>query len=154
LPAPAAGLNHCAAILDLRFKDGEDAFPTLRERIENPVQRWGLENYGVLPYCWSHWTEFFPSLCQLEEEYKGRLQGLKMKYGLKVHNMERGRARVEKWESLVETMSRGEKNEVSLKAVPASEGVEVVEIVEGILDNRKAIHVVNVLNRGAIETSS
>ena len=151
LPAPAAGLNHCAAILDLRFKDGEDAFPMLRERIENPVQRWGLENYGVLPYCWSHWTEFFPSLCQLEEEYKGRLQGLKMKYGLKVHNMERGRARVKKWESLVETMSRGEKNEVSLKAVPASEGVEVVEIIEGILDNRKAIHVVNVLNRGAIE---
>lgn len=85
LPAPAAGLNHCAAILELRLKDGTDAFALPRERVKNPVQRWGLENYGVLPYCWSHWTEFFPSLCRLDGEYKGRLQGLRMKYGMRSH---------------------------------------------------------------------
>ncbi|MFQ6095417.1 MAG: hypothetical protein ACE5NN_04675 [Candidatus Bathyarchaeia archaeon] len=151
LPAPAGGLNHCAAILDLRFKGGKDAFPLLKERVKNPIQRWGLENYGILPYCWSHWTEFFPSLCRLDEEYTGRLQGLKMKYGIRVHSMEHERARAEKWERLAEEMSQGGGREVSLESLPKAEAVEVVEIIEAILENRKEIHVVNVLNRGAIE---
>ncbi|MDH5440470.1 MAG: hypothetical protein OEY31_07685 [Candidatus Bathyarchaeota archaeon] len=151
VPAPAGGLNHCAAILELRFKDGKDAFPLLKEKVKNPIQRWGLENYDVLPYCWSHWTEFFPSLCQLDEEYNGRLQGLKMKYGMKVHNMEHERTRAKKWEKLVEEMSQGRAREVSLASLPKAESVEVVEIIEAILENRNEIHVVNVPNKGAIE---
>ncbi len=151
LPAPAGGLNHCAAILDLRFTDGEDAFPLLKERVMNPVQRWGLESYEVLPYCWSHWIEFFPSLCRLDEEYQGRLQGLKMKYGIRVHDMEREKARAKKWETLVEDMSRGRGRGISLKALPEAEAVEVIQIMEGILENRNEIHVVNVPNKRAIE---
>jgi alpha-galactosidase/6-phospho-beta-glucosidase family protein len=141
LPAPAGGLNHCAAILDLRFRDGKDAFPLLKERVRNPVQRWGLGSYEVLPYCWSHWIEFFPSLCQLDEEYRGRLQGLKMKYGIRVHDMEREKARAKKWETLVEDMSRGSGRGISLKALPEAEAVEVIQIMEGILENRNEIHV-------------
>ena len=151
VPAPAGGLNHCAAILELRFKDGKDAFPLLKEKVKNPIQRWGLENYDVLPYCWSHWTEFFPSLCQLDEEYNGRLQGLKMKYGMKVHSMEHERTRVKKWEKLVKEISQGSAKEVSLASLPKAEAIEVVEIMEAILENRNEIHVVNVPNKGAIE---
>jgi len=150
LPAPAAGLNHCAAILDLRFKDGKDAFSLLKERVKNPIEKWGLENYGILPYCWSHWTEFFPSLCRLEDEYAGRLQGLNMKYGIRVHSMEHERARAKKWEMIAEEMSNRKRAEVSLGSLPEAEAVEVVEIIEAILENRNEVHVVNVLNDGAI----
>ena len=149
IPMPAGGINHCAAILEMRFKDGTDAFPIAKERIKNPVQKWALENYGILPYCWTHWTEFFPALCKLEEEYNGRLQGLKMKYGMHVHDMTRERERVKKWENLVEKMALGE-GEVSLDVLPRGESIEVVQIIESILENRNEIHVVNVPNNGAI----
>ena len=49
LPAPAGGLNHRAAILDLRLRDGRDALPLVEERMTQPVVKWGLENYDVLP---------------------------------------------------------------------------------------------------------
>ena len=55
--------------------------------------RWGLETYGVSPYCWSHVTEFFPAMSQLVQPYQGKLQGLEMRYGLHVHDMEHERAR-------------------------------------------------------------
>jgi len=151
LPAPAGGLNHCAGILELRLRDGRDAFPLIREHLPQLVIKWGLENYGILPYCWSHWTEFYPALCQLEEEYKGRLQGLRMKYGIVVHDMEHERARAQKWERLVEQWARGEGEEVSLDALPSAEAVEVVEIMEALIENRNEVYVVNVPNRGAIE---
>ena len=149
LPAPAGGINHCSAILELRFKDGADAFPLAREKVENPVQRHFLENYGVLPYCWSHWIEFFPTLCKLEEEYRGRLQGLRMKYGIHVHDMKRERERAKKWETLVKNMALG-KEEISLDVLPSGESIEVVQIIEAILENRNEIFVVNVPNDGAI----
>jgi len=151
LPAPAGGLNHCAGILELRLKDGRDAFPLIREHTTQPVIRWGLDNYGILPYCWSHWTEFYPSLCQLERRYQGRLQGLRMKYGLTVHDMEHERERVEKWERTVEGWARGKGEAVSLETLPSAEAVEVVEIMEALIENRNAVHVVNVPNEGAIE---
>jgi len=150
LPMPAGGINHCAAILEMRFKDGTDAFPIAKERIKNPVQKWALENYGILPYCWTHWTEFFPALCKLEEEYNGRLQGLKMKYGMHVHDMTRERERVKNWERLVEKIALGREEEISLDVLPKGESIEVVQIIEAILENRNEIHVVNVPNRGAI----
>ncbi len=151
LPAPAGGLNHCAAILSLHFKDGRDAFPLLREKVANPVVKWVLDTYGILPYCWSHWTEFFPFLCRLEEPYQGRLQGLKMKYNLTVHDMEHERQRVRRWEEVVERWARREGGEeVSLDVLPSAEAIEVVEIMEALIENRNETHVINMINRGAI----
>jgi len=158
-PAPAGGLNHCAAILELRLKDGRDAFPLIKEQVIHPVIKWGLENYGILLYSWVHWTEFYPALCRLEAEYRGRLQGLWMKYGLPVHDVEHERARVRQWEQLVEQSwppvcggsGGGEGKRVSLAELPADESVQVVELVEALVENRNEIHVVNLPNRGAIE---
>ncbi len=151
VPAPAAGLNHCAFILDVRLRDGRGAFPLMLEHVEQPVGRWGLETYGVLPYCWSHVTEFFPALSQLEEPYQGRLQGLAMKYGIHVHDMSRERERSERWERLVQAWTSGQEEEVSLDVLPSAEAIEVVEIMEALLTHGNAIHVVNVPNQGAVE---
>jgi len=156
LPAPAAGLNHCAAILRLRLKNGRDAMPLLKERVSEPVTKWGLETYGILPYCWSHWTEFFPSLCRLEEQYQGKLQGMKMRYDMKVFDMEDpecpgSRARGRKWEQVVESWISGEGGKrVSVDMLPSAESVQLVEIMEALLENRNEVHVVNVPNQGAI----
>jgi len=150
LPAPAGGLNHCAAILDLRLRDGRDVLPLVKKRMTQPVVRWGLENYGILPYCWSHWTEFYPPLCRLEEEYKGKLQGLKMRYDITVHDMEKERARARKWEQVAERLARGEEK-ISTDVLPKDESVQVVEIIEALVENRNEIHVVNVPNQGAID---
>jgi alpha-galactosidase len=150
VPAPAGGLNHCAAILDLRLKDGRDALPLIQERITHPVLKWGLETYGLLPYCWSHWMEFYPAMGRLVDEYQGRLQGLKMKYGTTVHDMERERARALKWERLVERLAQGEE-EISMDVLPKDESVQVVQLVEALIENRNEIHVVNLPNGGAID---
>jgi len=150
LPAPAGGLNHCAAILDLRLSDGRDVLPLVKKRMTQPVVRWGLENYGILPYCWSHWTEFYPPLCRLEEEYKGKLQGLKMRHDITVHDMEKERARARKWEQVAERLARGEED-ISTDVLPKDESVQVVEIIEALVENRNEIHVVNVPNQGAID---
>jgi alpha-galactosidase len=151
MPAPAAGLNHCAGILQLRLTDGRDAFPIIRERVTQPVVQWILEHYGILPYCWSHWTEFYPALTQLEEEYTGKLQGLRMKYGPVVHDIDHHRAQVQKWEDTVEQWARGEGEEVSLNVLPKAEAVEVVQLMEALVENRNEVHVVNIPNQGAID---
>jgi alpha-galactosidase len=151
LPAPAGGLNHCAFMLDVRLKDGRSAFPLILAHTALPILRWGLETYGVLPYCWSHVTEFFPVLSQLVEPYQGKLQGLEMQYGLHVHDMEHERARVHKWERLVAAWTGGQEREVSLNVLPSAEAIEVVEIMEALLTNRQTLFGLNVPNRGAIE---
>jgi alpha-galactosidase len=150
LPALAGGLNHCAAIVALRLKDGRDALSQIKERITQPVTKWGLETYGILPYCWSHWLEFYPSLCKLGEPYQGRLQGLKMKYDVAVHDMEEERARARKWEQVAERLTR-EEEALSLDVLPKDESVQVVHIIQALVENRNEIHVVNVPNQGAIE---
>lgn len=149
-PALAAGINHCAAILSLKLKDGRDALQLVKEKTSNPIEKLFLETYGVLPYCWSHWTEFFPFLCDLEEEYRGRLQGLKMKFGLRVHDMTEEQKRIAKWEQLVKDMITGVKD-VSLDVLPSGEAVQVVDIIEALLENKNEVYVVNTVNRGAIE---
>jgi alpha-galactosidase len=147
-PAPAAGLNHCAAILEVRLKDGSDALPLLAEKAEG-ITKWGLETYGVLPYCWGHWSEFFPQLSRLAEEYKGTLQGLRMTNGLIVERMDSERERATHWEQLAERLNAGEE-QLSLDALPEDEAIDVVAIIEAILGNTNAIHVVNVPNQGAL----
>jgi alpha-galactosidase len=150
LPPPAGGINHCAAILKLRFKDGRDAFPRVREEIDHPIIRWGLDMYGILPYAWPHWMEFFPSLCRLETEYTGRLQGLCMRYGHPVHDMEVESSRVTQWEELVSKWLSGEEN-ISLESIPMFEIVQVVEVMASMIEDRNEVHVLNVPNRGAID---
>jgi len=150
LPAPAAGINHCAFMLDARLTDGRSAFPLILDRIENQVQRWMLATYGVLPYCWSHVTEFFPMLSHLAEPYRGKLQGLEMLYGLHVHEMEHERSRMQHWEQLVRSWSSGENEHVSLDVLPKAEAIEVVEIIEALLTNRRTLFGLNVRNDGAI----
>ncbi len=150
LPAPAAGLNHCAFMLDVRLIDGSSALPAILAHTDSEVQRLMLETYGVLPYCWSHVTEFFPMLSHLAEPYQGKLQGLEMRFGLHVHDMEHERARMKRWEQLVESWSAGQGEQVSLDVLPKAEAIEVVEIIEALLTNRKTLFGLNVLNRGAI----
>ncbi len=150
LPAPVGGINHCAFMLDLRLFDGQSAFPMILERTKLPVVRWALSTYGVLPYCWSHVTEFFPAMSRLAEPYRDRLQGLEMLYGLHVHDMEHERARVAKWERLVEEWSEARGEPVSLSALPSAEAIEVVSVIESLLTNRPVLFGLNLPNRGAI----
>ncbi|MGQ9554717.1 MAG: family 4 glycosyl hydrolase [Anaerolineae bacterium] len=149
MPAPAGGLNHCAAVLELKLTDGRDALPLFAERAEQWIMKWGLETFGVLPYCWSHWSEFFPSLLHLEDKYEGKLQGLAMSYGLHVHDMDHERERSNRLEPLVDRLVKGEEA-ISLDVLPTAEAIEVVEIIEAMLENRNEIHVVNAPNEGAI----
>jgi alpha-galactosidase len=151
LPAPAAGINHCAFMLDVRLADGRSALPLILERAESPVIHWALSTYGVLPYCWSHVTEFFPAMSQLAEPYRGRLQGLEMLYGLHVHDMQHERARVAKWEQLVSDWGTGRGEPVSLNVLPSAEAIEVVSIIESLLTNQRELFGVNLPNHGAIE---
>ena len=105
----------------------------------------------MLPYCWSHFTEFFPASSQLVDPYEGKLQGLEMAYGLHVHDLDHERARVNKWERLVETWSSEGGSDVSLNVLPSAELVEVVKIIEALLTNGHDLFGVNVPNRGAID---
>ncbi|MGE5123267.1 MAG: hypothetical protein ACM3H7_02030 [Acidobacteriaceae bacterium] len=150
IPPPVGGINHCSGILEMRFKDGRDAFPVIRERTRHPLVRWGLETYGILPLVWPHWLEFFPALCRLRSEYKGRVQGLTMDYGMPIKDMTHELERVHKWEQLVASWVKGE-GEASLEAIPETEPVQVLDIIEAIIEDRKQVHVVNVKNHGAID---
>src|SRR5262249_19107694 len=117
-----------------------------------PIVEWVLNTYGVLPYCWSHWAEFYPQLMRLAEPYNGRAQGLTMEYGLRIHDMDHERARVQHWQNMAERWSRLEEtDEVSLQSLPEEEGIEVVAIIEAMVENRKALHIVNTVNHGSID---
>lgn len=150
IPPPVGGINHCSGILEMKYKSGRDAFPQIKERVRHPIVRWVLETYGILPLVWPHWIEFFPALCRLKSEYKGRVQGLTMDYGMPIKDMTQELARVRQWEDLVAKWVRGE-GEASLEAIPKTEPVQVLDIIEAIIENRKEVHVVNVLNHGAID---
>ena len=93
---------------------------------------------------------FFPALSQLDEPYNGRLQGLEMAYGLHVHDMERERARMQKWERLVEEWSSGAGANVSLDVLPSAEAIEVVSMIESLHTHTPQFFGVNVPNGGAI----
>jgi alpha-galactosidase/6-phospho-beta-glucosidase family protein len=86
----------------------------------------------------------------LEEEYKDGLQGLRMKFGLVVHDIAEEQKRVAKWERLVEDMAIGVRD-LSLDLLPSREAMLVVDIIEALLENKNEVYVVNTLNRSAIE---
>jgi alpha-galactosidase/6-phospho-beta-glucosidase family protein len=153
MPPVVAGLNHCASVVDLRLRDGSDALPLARERATNPVVKWVLDTYGVLPYCWSHWVEFYPQMQWLEEPLNGTAQGVRMRYGITTHDMANERARVQQWTDLAQQWTAPGAGPVALSDLPPGsedEGIEVIEIMESILDHRNEIHVVNAVNGGAI----
>ncbi|HEY6398453.1 MAG TPA: hypothetical protein VIX82_13470 [Solirubrobacteraceae bacterium] len=154
MPATVAGLNHCAAVTSLRLKDGRDGLALARERATEPIVRWVLDTYGVLPYCWLHWSEFFPQMQRLAEPYAGRAQGLAMRYGMRIHDLEEDRERVAKWAELARRWTAPDAGPVKLEDLPSSDeedGILVVDMIESIVENRGDVHLVNTVNGGAIE---
>ena len=153
MPPVVAGINHCAAVVALRLTDGTDAMPLVRERATEPVVRWALDRYGVLPYCWSHWVEFFPQMQRLEGAYTGTAQGVRMRYGITTHNMEYERARVRSLEELAASWTAPDAGRVTLADLPVGDedwGIEVIDMIEAIVGNGNRTMVVNAPNEGAI----
>lgn len=153
MPPLVGGINHCAGVTELRLRDGRDGLALARENATEPVVKFALETYGVLPYCWPHWTEFYPQMQRLEEPYVDRAQGMPMRYGITIHDMDKERARVSEVADLVAEWTAPGAGPVTLDDLPPGaeeEGIEVIEIMEAILANRSEVHVVNARNDGAI----
>jgi alpha-galactosidase len=153
MPPLVGGINHCAGVTELRLSDGRDGLELAREQATEPIVKFALENYGVLPYCWPHWTEFFPQMQRLDEEYEGRAQGLAMRYGITMHNMDEQRARYDELADLIAAWTAPGAAPVALADLPfgdEEEGIEVIQIIEAIVANRSEVHVVNARNDGAI----
>jgi alpha-galactosidase len=153
MPPVVAGINHCAGITELRLRDGRDGLALARHRAEEPVEKWALETYGVLPYCWTHWVEFHPQMQFEEEPYHGRAQALRVRYGMRTHDMDEERRRVEQFRRLAEEWTKPGAGPVTLADLPQGGedlGIDVIEIIEAIVGNRNQIHIVNAVNEGAI----
>lgn len=153
MPAVVAGINHCASVIELRLKDGRDGIALARERAEEPVIKWALDTYGVLPYCWQHWVEFHPQMQYADEPYDGRAQGLRVRYGIKTHDMDYERGRVKQFEDLAAAWTQPDAGAVTLDDLPPGdedEGIEVIQIMEAIVDNRNETHIINMVNGGTI----
>ena len=153
MPPVVAGINHCASVQELRLRDGTDAMPLVRERATEPVVKWVLDTYGVLPYCWSHWVEHYPQMQWLEAPYAGTAQGVRMRYDITTHDMAYEKARVAELEALAARWTAPEAGPVTLADLPVGDedwGIEVIDIMESIVENRNATFVVNAPNEGAI----
>jgi alpha-galactosidase len=154
LPPLVGGINHCAGIVELRARDGRDLLPEVRTRATEPVVRFALDAYGVFPYCWAHWVEFYPQLQRLEEPYAGRAQGLAMRYGRRIYDMEEQGRRASRWEELAaEWTQEGSPTEVSLAALPEGpedQGIEVVDLIDAIVQHQNRVFILNLPNGNAI----
>jgi alpha-galactosidase len=153
MPPIVGGINHCAAVTELRLKDGTDALALAREHATDPIVKWVLDTYGVLPYCWSHWVEFHVQMQDLTEEYRGVAQGLEMRYGLHIFRMEDQLRRAREWEELAQRWTAPDAGPVSLADLPFGHqdaGIEVMGVMEAIALNRNEVYIVNTVNRGAI----
>ncbi len=152
LPLEVGGINHCTGIFSLRLADGRDAIPLVRERTEDEITRWAIDTFGVIPYCWAHWVEFFPQLQRLEEPYAGRAQGLAMRYGRRIYDMDSQLERIRTWDELASAWSAasGPRHLSDLPHGPEDEGIVVAEVMQSVIDDRKDLFVVNVMNRGLI----
>lgn len=152
VPMRVGGINHCTGILSMQLRDGRDAVALVRERDPSEVVAWAIDTFGVVPYCWNHWVEFFPQLQRLEEPYAGRAQGLAMRYGRRIYDMEHQRARMRGWEEVAAAWAaeQGAHRLADLPHGPEDEGIVVVEVMESILSDLGAHFVVNVVNRGGL----
>jgi len=148
LPLEVGGINHCTGIMDLRLKDGRNAIPLIRERTQDELVAWAIDTFGVVPYCWAHWCEFFPSLQRLEQPYRGRAQGLAMRYGRHIYDMTKQRERVTTWDEL----ARGWQDSPSrhrltdLPPGPEDEGIVAAELMQAVIEDRQELFVANVSN--------
>lgn len=152
LPMAVGGINHCTGIMSLRLRDGRDAIPLVRERTTDEIVRWAIDTFGVVPYCSAHWIEFFPQLQRLEEPYKGRAQGLAMRYGRHVYDMEAQNSRVRSWEQVATAWredGRGHRL-ADLPHGPEDTGIVVAEVMESIIEDRGDHFIVNVMNEGLV----
>ncbi len=154
VPSIVGGINHCAGIIRLELRDGRNALPMFREKTNDPFVKFAYDNYGVLAYCSNHWSEFYPQLQHLDEPYAGRAQGLRMQYGMRIYDMDKQGERVKRWQDLAERWSKPENaDEVSLANLPPGDedwGIEVIQVIDSIIENRNAVFVVNTVNRGSI----
>jgi alpha-galactosidase len=148
LPLRVGGINHCTGILSLRLRDGRDAIPLVAERSPDPLVRWVIRTFGVVPYCWAHWAEFFPQLQRLEQPYEGRAQGLAMRYGRRIYDMEAQRERVRSWERVA--AEGGPHRLTDLPHGPEDEGIVVADVIASVIDARGEIFVVNTINDGLV----
>jgi alpha-galactosidase len=148
LPLEVGGINHCTGIMDLRLKDGRDAIPLIRERTQDEIVAWAIDTFGVVPYCWAHWCEFFPSLQRLEEPYRGRAQGLAMRYGRHIYDMAKQRERVATWEELARGWqdSPGQHRLTELPPGPEDEGIVAAEVMQSVIEDRQELFVANLCN--------
>jgi alpha-galactosidase len=151
-PSFVGGINHCTGIFSLRLKDGRDAMPIVRARTSDEVTRWAIDTFGVIPYCWTHWVEFFPQLQRLEEPYTGRAQGLAMRYGRRIYDMDLQLERVRQWEEIAERWRAdpGPHRLADLPHGPEDDGIVVVEVIESVVEDRNERFIVNVMNNGLI----
>jgi alpha-galactosidase/6-phospho-beta-glucosidase family protein len=152
LPLEVGGINHCTGIFSLRLTDGRDAIPLVRENTSDAITRWAIDTFGVIPYCWAHWVEFFPQLQRLEEPYAGKAQGLAMRYGRRIYDMDVQLQRIRTWEELASSWSAasGTRQLSELPHGPEDEGIVVAEVMQSVVDDRKDLFVVNVMNRSGL----
>lgn len=151
-PLYVGGINHCTGIFSLKLKDGTDAIPIVRDRTEDEVTRWAIDTFNTIPYCWTHWVEFFPFLQRLEEPYEGRAQGLKMRYGRQIYDMELQKQRMQQWEQVAEKWSAdaGPHHLSDLPHGPEDKGIVVAEVMESIVEDLNERFIINVMNEGLI----
>jgi alpha-galactosidase/6-phospho-beta-glucosidase family protein len=152
LPMRVGGINHCTGIMSLRLRDGRDAIPMVAERSPDELVRWAIRTFGVVPYCWAHWAEFFPQLQRLEQPYEGRAQGLAMRYGRRVYDMDAQRERVRSWERTAATWSDegGTHRLADLPRGPEDDGIVVADVMASVIEGRRETFVVNTMNDGLI----
>lgn len=152
VPLRAGGINHCTGILSLRLRDGRDAIPLVLARSREPVVRWAIETFGMVPYCWAHWLEFFPQLQRLEQPYDGRAQGLAMRYGRHVYDMDAQRDRVASWERVAAGWAAegGEHKLADLPHGPEDDGIVVADVMASVIEDQRNLFIVNTMNDGLI----
>ena len=155
MPPLVAGINHCAGVTELRLRDGRDGLELARERATEPIVKFALETYGVLPYCWPHWTEFFPQMQRLDEDYEGARPGARRcGTGSRCTTWTSSAPATTSWPSSTAAWTApdagADRRSPTCRSGDEEEGIEVIEIMEAIVANRSEVHVVNARNDGAI----
>ena len=152
LPMNVGGINHCTAMLSLRLRDGRDAIPLIKERCEEAIVRWAIDTFGVVPYCWTHWLEFFPQLQRLEEPYAGRAQGLRIRYGEHIFDMAAQRERIVSWERVAAEWAADDRPHrlADLPHGPEDWGIVVADVMASVIEDRREVFIVNTINDGLI----
>jgi alpha-galactosidase/6-phospho-beta-glucosidase family protein len=152
LPTAVGGINHCTGMMSLHLRDGRDAIPLVRQRTDDDVVRWAIDTFGVVPYCSGHWVEFFPQLQRLQDSYSGSAQGLAMRYGTRIFDMDKQLARVRSWEDIAATWrgDGGKHRLADLPHGPEDDGIIVAELMQSIIEDRGERFIVNVINDGLI----